>query len=110
MSRNIRRSRIVAVLATAGLVAAGLAAAGTPAANAADRGHGTSGIKVTKKELPKRTALDGAGPRALAAKAVRGEPGDALPPGVPSTGRYAFLLKLSQRSSGAAYDGALGDG
>ncbi len=109
MTRNIRRSRIVAALASGALAIAGLAAAGTPAANAADRGHGTPGVKVSKKQLPKG-ALDGARPRGVTAKVQPGEPGDALPAGVPKSGRYAFMLKLSKKSTGAAFHAALGRG
>lgn len=113
MSRTLHSSRIVAVVASAAMVAAGLAAAGSGAATAADRGHGTPGVKVSNKKLDKKSsaaALAGSRPRALAQKPKKGEPGAALPAGVPTKGRYAFLLKLSTRSTGAAFQGALGKG
>lgn len=113
MSRTVRSSRVVAVVASAAMVAAGLAAAGTGTASAADRGHGTQGVKVSTKKLDKllsAAALKGVRPRALAQKPQQGEPDDALPAGVPTKGRYAFLLKLSTRSTGAAYQGAVGKG
>src|SRR4051812_22156073 len=109
MTRQIRTSRVVAALASGALVAAGLAATASPAANAADQHPGTPGVKVTKKDLGTRAAGT-ARPRGLQAKGAAGEPGDALPAGVPSKGRYAFLLELSSRSTSAAYHGALGRG
>jgi subtilisin family serine protease len=94
-------SRTVAVLASGAMVAAGLAAVASPAAVAADRHHGTEGIKVSKKNLSKLAGrAHTSGPRALGGK----------PAGVPTRGRYAFLLELSTRSTHEAFQGALGHG
>jgi subtilisin family serine protease len=110
MSRT-NSSRIVAVLASGAMVAAGLAALASPAAVAADKHHGTEGVKVSKKDLSKLSGrAHTAGPRALDAKQGSREPGDALPAGVPAKGRYAFLLKLSTQSTHQAFQGAIGRG
>jgi subtilisin family serine protease len=110
MSRN-NTSRVVAVLASGAMVAAGLAALASPAAVAADKHHGTEGIKVSTKGLSKLAGRAHiTGPRALGPKPGTREPGAALPAGVPAKGRYAFLLKLSTTSTHQAFQGALGRG
>ncbi|RNM13030.1 peptidase S8 [Nocardioides pocheonensis] len=94
------------MVASGAMVAAGLAALAPTAS--ADDPHGTPGVKVASKHLSAKAA--GTRPRALGAKATPGEPGDTLPAGVPKSGRYAFLLKLSPPSTAAAYHGALSKG
>jgi subtilisin family serine protease len=90
------------------MAVAGLAAAGSPAANAADKDHSTSGLDVTRHKLDKGAASTR--PRVVGAKHSSGEPGSALPAGVPTKGRYAFLLKLSTRSTAAAYHASISKG
>jgi subtilisin family serine protease len=52
-------------------------------------------------------SLTSVGSRAAGApRALSGKSASALPAGVPSTGNYAFLLKLSTRTTGSAFSGA----
>ncbi len=72
---------------------------------------GTQGVHVSKQDLMKAAQGHTTLPRGMQAKSTPTEPGqDGLPAGVPKTGRYAFLLKLSTRTTGSAYAGALSQG
>jgi subtilisin family serine protease len=104
-----RRTKVAALVATTAVVAALAGTGGS--AQAADHGsHGSQGIKVSKHDLMSRAGSLTARPRSLGAKAAPGEPGSSLPAGVPSSGRYAFLLKLSAKGTARAYSGAAGQG
>ena len=110
MSRHLRLSRVVVAAATGALVLAGLATAGSTAARADDQGPGTPGLKTSGTKIPSVSDVRGSVPRGVGAQHIAGEPGDTLPAGVPDHGRHAFLLQLDQRSTSAAYRGAIGRG
>jgi subtilisin family serine protease len=112
MSHALRHpSRAIAAAVTL-VVTVGLTALAPPARSApvARGDDGTPGIKVNREGLPKGLTTISARPRAVGAKPDQGEPGDALPAGVPAKGRYAFLLELTARSTGRAYQGSLSKG
>src|SRR5690349_12049578 len=101
-----RRTKAAALVATTAVIAA-LAGTGGSAQAADDHGsQGSQGIKVSKHDLMSRA---GRVP-SLGTKAAPGEPGSSLPAGVPTSGRYAFLLKLSTKGTARAYSGAVGKG
>ncbi|HET6154031.1 MAG TPA: S8 family serine peptidase [Marmoricola sp.] len=110
MTNNSRSSRAVAVAATVAVVAGLAAIGGAATAASGSASHGTSGISVTKSNLTKAVAARHSLPRALKQKPATPEPGSALPAGVPSSGRYAFLIKLNAQDTGQAYAGALAQG
>ena len=102
------RVRLVAVSATIA-VAAALAVTNGSASAADQASHrGTPGAKVSDKKIHR--SAQGVGPRALGGKAAPGEPGSALPAGVPTKGRYAFLVELDTASTSHAYRSAIGGG
>ncbi|MFL6059681.1 MAG: S8 family serine peptidase [Marmoricola sp.] len=72
--------------------------------------HGSQGVSVSKHDLMKQADRQTALPRSLQPKSTPSEPGSSLPAGVPSTGRYAFLLKLGTGGTAHAYSGAAGEG
>ncbi|WP_183406962.1 S8 family serine peptidase [Nocardioides marmorisolisilvae] len=90
-------------------VAAALAVTNGSASAADPTSHrGTPGVKVSDKKI--HANAKGTAPRALGGKAASGEPGSALPAGVPTQGRYAFLIKLDAKSTSSAYRTAIGGG
>jgi subtilisin family serine protease len=91
------------VAATAAAVVAGLAA--TSNAGAAPASSKLApGIATSK--LTAAAPNQHASPRVLAKNAPAGEPGSALPAGVPTKGTYAFLIKLGTKTTTAAQNGA----
>lgn len=111
MSYGLHSSRIVAVSAVVAVVAGLAGTGGSAQADPSSEDRGTPGVSISKKDLMKAAAgKQFARPRAMSQKAGPGEPESSLPVGVPSKGRYAFLLKLDVRDTGQAYAGALGNG
>ncbi|MFL6159269.1 MAG: S8 family serine peptidase [Marmoricola sp.] len=113
MSNISRRSKVVAAAATLAVVAGFAAVGGTATAAGNDHtGHGTDGVKVSKvsKADLAKAAAGSARPRVMKQRKGTGEPGSAAPAGVPSSGRYAFLLKLSTADTAKAYAGSLSKG
>ncbi|MFL6022802.1 MAG: S8 family serine peptidase [Marmoricola sp.] len=95
---------------TATIAVAAALAVTNGSASAADTSHrGTPGVEVSGKKVPQGAAR-GALPRALGGRSAPGEPGRSLPAGVPTKGRYAFLVKLSTASTSHAYKTAIGGG
>ncbi|HEX2896214.1 MAG TPA: S8 family serine peptidase [Marmoricola sp.] len=109
MTHKSRRARLVAAATVAALVVVGFAAGASTTASA-DQQHGTSGLPLRGGKLPAPSTIHNSAPRSVTASHVNGEPGGALPAGVPATGSHAFLLQLSQRSTSAAYHAAVGRG
>jgi len=109
MSNYSGRTRFLAVSASIA-VAAALAVTNGTATAADSTGHrGTPGVKVSTNH-PSAKAARGSTPRAVGGKTAAGEPGSSLPAGVPTKGRYAFLIKLGASSTAHAYRTAIGGG
>ena len=102
MSRDrARRFRPSTALAAAAAVT--LMASVLPASSAAAAPHAAKLAAAVPKSAHSLTAAASrapAVPRALSSKA------SSLPAGVPATGSYAFLLKLSTRTTGSAFSSA----
>ncbi|MFL6106004.1 MAG: S8 family serine peptidase [Marmoricola sp.] len=99
----------MAVSATIAVAAALAVTNGSASAAGSTNHRGTPGVDASSKHLHK-TAPKSALPRALGGRTTAGEPGSALPAGVPTKGRYAFLVKLGTASTNHAYRGAIGGG
>ncbi|MCW2755650.1 MAG: putative Subtilisin [Marmoricola sp.] len=100
----------VAIGASVAVVAA-LAGTGATAIAAPVGPSGTQGVSITRHDLMQAAQGHTILPRSMQPKSVPTEPGqDGLPAGVPTKGRYAFLLKLSIRDTSSAYAGALSQG
>jgi subtilisin family serine protease len=109
MSQASRRTQTAAVVATMAVVA-GLAGTGGSAQAAPKSGDkGSPGVSVSKHDF-RAAAAKASRPRSLSSKATPGEPGSALPAGVPAKGRYSFLVTLDVRGTGRTYASAAGQG
>jgi subtilisin family serine protease len=109
--KNLKAARVpvVAVAAVAVLVASMTSTSNAGAAPSGPNGHPLApGVKVPAHSLKGKIGAQHATPRAMAHKpgASDTEPGRSAPTGVPASGNYAFLLRLSAASSTAAYNGA----
>ena len=98
-ARRFRPSSTLAAIAAVTLVAG--VAPSTSAAAASHPAQLAAGVTSAKASLTAAASRSAATPRALAAKTS-----SALPAGVPSSGTYAFLLRLSTRTTSSAEAGA----
>jgi subtilisin family serine protease len=74
------------------------------------KSHPAPGVKVPAHSLKGKAASQTVLPRGMKAKPGATEPGSTAPAGVPTKGKYAFLVQLSTSSTLSAYNGARASG